>query len=146
MLNNARHRAMERLFGLPEDQVNAATVIAALVLAEMLHERARRLASGSMPSMADSALGATAVREGVYALSGQFLSDTPLLGSLIAIAVIGSVAQPAAARTLHLVRVASGQLHATFNHRYGHLIRHGQHHLRRASSIGRPRRSRPAAG
>ncbi|HUE26540.1 MAG TPA: hypothetical protein VMP89_07175 [Solirubrobacteraceae bacterium] len=145
LLNDARYRTMERFFGLPRDQVNAATAVAGLVLADAVSARVRRLLLGPNPSAADVALGASALRESVYAFSGQSPSETPLLGTLIVIGVLGHVARPVVGRTLHEVRVSSRRLrvafNGAFNSRYGHAVVRGQRKLKRASSVGRDRLS-----
>lgn len=139
VLNDGRYRAMERLLGLPKEQVNVATVVAGLVIAEALHARAGRLRRAPPPSLSDMALGASSLREGLYAVSGQSPSETPLVGTLIAIGVVGSLARPVVRTTLRGLRVSSRQLHDGFNHRYRHTIRHGRRHLSRAKHAGRKR-------
>src|SRR5690242_11206986 len=65
VLNETRYRAFERVLGVPRDQANAATAVAALMIAEMLYETSKRVARGpTLPSAGDSMLGLGFVREG----------------------------------------------------------------------------------
>ncbi len=146
VLNDGRYRAMERLFGLPKEQVNVATAVAGLIVAEAIRGRARRLLKGPALSFPEVALGASSLREGLYAVSGQSPSDTPLVGTLIALGVIGSLARPVVRTTLNGVRESSRQLHGAFNHRYGHVVRHGRRHLSKVGAVRESRRSPRADG
>jgi hypothetical protein len=139
LLNEARYRTMEQAFGLTKQQVNLATAVGALGVAAALQARWRRFMEGPLlPPRSDIALGVTTFRESVYAIVGPSASDIPLVGTLIAIGVAGSVAGPIVRRGLHSARVswhrASQQVHAGFNHRYGHVVGHGRRHLATAKS------------
>jgi hypothetical protein len=136
LLNHARYRMIERLFGVSKDQANAATLIAGLVVAEALHEKGKRMLAGpALPSAGDTALGTSALRVVVHGIAGPSSQDIPLVGTLIAIAALGRVARPAVGRTLHGVRVSSQRIHVAFGHRYGHLIGDGRRPLYRARPL-----------
>jgi hypothetical protein len=145
LLNEARYRTMEQVFGLSKEQVNMATVVGALGVAAAMQARWRRFMEGPpLPPVPDMALGITTFRESVYAVVGPSAADIPLLGTLIAIGVIGSVTRPVVVRGLRGIRVSSQRVsqraHAGFNHRYGHLVGHGRRHLARVKSARREKR------
>ena len=138
LLNEARYRTMEQAFGLTKEQVNAATLIGALGVAAALQARWRRMMEGPLlPPLPDLALGITTFRESVYAVVGPSAADIPLLGTLIAIGVIGSLGRPIVVRGVHGVRTSSHRAHSAFQHRYGHMVGHGRRHLERVRSARR---------
>ena len=142
LLNEARYRAMARLFGLPRDQANLATVILALVLAETVHERTQRMLSApAPPAGADVLLGAASLRELLRSLAGPNSRDTPLLGTLLMLAVLGGPARRAAIRSAQGIRASSNRTYAGFRHRYGYLVDPG--HLRQRRADRRSARRAP---
>lgn len=122
VLNEARCRTVERVFGVRRDQVNLTTVIALLLVAEQARRRAERLKPPRRASVADVAIGVGALRESVYGVAGPASRDTPLAGSLIAIAVLGGLVRPPVVRSIHGMRASSRRMHTIFLGRYGHLI------------------------
>jgi hypothetical protein len=54
--------------------------------------------------------------------SGPPSQDTPLVATLVTIAVIGAVARPVLTGAAHRIRTSSHHAKASFNHRYGHLL------------------------
>ena len=125
LLNEARYRTVERVFGVPRDQVNLTTAIAALVLAQTMQARAERLKPSRGPSVADFAIGVGGLRESIYSVAGPASRDTPLVGTLIALAVLGGLVRPPVARSVRGVKSSSRRMHTMFLGRYGHLV--GQH-------------------
>jgi hypothetical protein len=122
LLNEARYRTLERLFGVGKDQANAATLVVGLVLADALREPAARMLRGpGFPSFGDASIGASALREVVYGIAGPSSRDAPLVGTLIAVGVFGHLARPLVGQAVHGIRDSSRRFHAAFNHRYGHL-------------------------
>ena len=123
MVNDARYRTIERLFGVPREQSNLVTLIALAVLAEAAHDKAERVLRGpGGPTRTETALGAGVLRESLKGLAGPASSDTPLFGTLVAIAVLGGLSRPALGRSVRGIRVFSDRTRLSFNHRYGHLI------------------------
>jgi hypothetical protein len=135
LLNETRYRALEAI-GVRRDDANFATVIIALMLAETLEEnRKRLLAQPTMPPLSDSTMGLAFVREGIYALAGPSARDTPLVGTLVSLALAAAVARPAVRAASHGIRDSSRRMHTAFNHRYGHLVAHGRRHARRVRDV-----------
>ena len=126
LLNEARYRTVERVFGVPRDQVNLTTAIVALVLAQRMQTRAERLKPSRGPSVADFAIGVGGLRESIYSVAGPASRDTPLVGTLIALAVLGGLVRPPVARSIRGVKSSSRRMHTMFLGRYGHLV--GLHH------------------
>ena len=94
LLNEARYRTFERTFGVSRDQVNLTTVMLALVAAEAIHTQAQKVKPSRRPTVADAAIGVGALRESIYSVAGPASRDTPLVGSLIALAVLGGLVRP----------------------------------------------------
>ena len=131
LLNEARHRTIERLFGVSRDQSNIVTLIAVGVLAEAAHDKAEHVLRGpGGPTRTDAALGSAALKGVVHGIAGPS-SDT--FGILVAIALLGGLSGPALGRSLHGIRALSHRTRLSFNHRYGHLgptvAVEGEHHL-----------------
>jgi hypothetical protein len=126
LLNEARCRTVERMFGVRRDQVNLTTVIALLLVAEQLHRRAERLKPPRRASLADFAIGGGAIRESIYGVAGPASRDTPLAGTLIVIAVLGGLVRPPVVRSIRGMRSSSRRMHTMFLGRYGHLIGHSR--------------------
>ena len=123
LLDEARHRAVKRLFGVSRDQSWAVTLIALAALAQAAHEKSDQMLRGpGGPTRADVALGAAALRELLAWIPGPSSRDTPLVGTLVMIAVVGAGVRPGLSRTAHGIRTSSHRARQSFNHRYGHLL------------------------
>ncbi len=124
LLNEARYRTMQRLFGVSRDQVNLTTAIAALVLAGAVRDRMDRILNApSFPSATDVTFGAGVLRELVYGAAGPWSRDTPFFGTLVTIAVLGGLARPAAGTSVRNISAASQRMRRLFDGRYGHVLR-----------------------
>lgn len=127
LLNEARYRTIQRLFGVSRDQVNLTTAIAALVLAGAVHDRAEQMLNApGAPSATDAALGAGVLRELIYGAAGPWSRDTPLFGTLVTIAVLGGLAKPAVGVSVRNIRASSRRMKLLFGGRYGHLLARNQ--------------------
>jgi hypothetical protein len=124
LLNEARCRTIENVFGVPREQVNLTTGILALVLADTIHTRAQKLKPSRRPTVADAAIGVGALRESIYGVAGPASRDTPLVGTLIALAILGGLVRPGVARSIHGMKASSRRMHTMFLGRYGHLVGH----------------------
>jgi hypothetical protein len=123
VLNEARYRTFERLFGVQRDEANLLTAVALLTAAEAAHERIEQMLSGpAWPSAGATALGLGVGRELLQEVAGPASRETPLFGSLVTIAVLGGALRPAIKASAHGVAGASRRLSVAFHHRYGHLI------------------------
>jgi hypothetical protein len=115
--NEARHRAFERVLGLPRDQANLATAIAILATAEAVRARTARLRV-SGPSFGELAFGSAAFRELILGPPKLGAPPMPLFTGLVAIAAGGTL-------VLALERSSRGVRAATrgFFRRYGNHAR-----------------------
>jgi hypothetical protein len=133
VINDVRYRTIQGLFHVPRDQVNLATFIGLLVLAEGVGAHGRRLRGAARPpSWADNAIGAAVVSEVLSGLAGPSSRDTPLLGALLAIAAIGGVARATLGKSARSLRDSSRRTDLAFHRRYGYLIDPGHWRARRA--------------
>jgi hypothetical protein len=120
LLDEARHQAVKRLFGVSRDQSSTVTLIALAMLAQAAHEKMDQMLRGpGGPTRADVALGAVAARELLTWIPGRSSRDTR---TLLAIAVAGALVRPVLSRTAHGIRTSSHRARLSVNHRYGHLL------------------------
>ena len=123
LLDEARYRVVNRLFGVDRDHSWEVTLIALAVLASAAHEKSDQMLKGpGGPSRTDVAFGVVGLRELLARISGPPSQDTPLFSTLVTIAVVGAVARPILSRAAHRIRASSHDVRASFNHRYGHLL------------------------
>jgi hypothetical protein len=124
LLVEARHRVAARLFGVSRDESFLVTAIALGTLAGALHDRAARaLAAPSTPSLGDTVLAAGVIKESVHGIAGAWSKDTPLFNTLVAIAVLGTLARPVLRVSFRDVKASAHRVRVGFDHRYGHLVR-----------------------
>jgi hypothetical protein len=128
MLNDGRYRAFQRLFAIERNDVNLVSLIALLVMAERTQATTRRLRGHRGPTVAENFMGFGIVREALARVAGPASRDTPLLSTLLAIAVVGGAARSG----LHGIRGSGHRADVAFHHRYGYLIDPGHWRARRA--------------
>jgi hypothetical protein len=128
LLNDARYRTFQRVFAIERKDVNLVTLIALLLMAERAQATTRKLRSRRGPTMAEDFMGFGMVREALCRVAGPDYRDTPLLSTLLAIAVIGGTARSG----LHGIRGSGHRADVAFHHRYGYLIDPGHWRRRRA--------------
>ena len=132
-LNHARYRSMERAFGVSRDQANLATFIAVVGLSEALQAQGRKAAGAAKPPSAiDNLMGLTMLSELLRSVAGPSSRDTPLLGTLMAFAALGTVARSFARKSAHGVYGSSHRMDLAFHRRYGYLVDPGHWRARRA--------------
>lgn len=124
LFNDARYRLIRRLFGVSRrDQVNVVTVIGLLLLADAAHEKVEGLVTGpGGPTRSDVLFVSGALNGMLENLGGSHIQETPLLGTLVAGALLAGASRGVARRTTHGVRSGSHEMRRAFNHRYGRLI------------------------
>jgi hypothetical protein len=123
LLDAARYRAVKRFVGVPRDQSWTVTLIALAVLARAAHDKSDQMLRGpGGPTRADVTLGAAAVRELLTWIPGRSSRDTPLVGTMVAIAVAGALVRPGVSRIAQGVRTSSHRARLSFSHRYGHSL------------------------
>jgi hypothetical protein len=128
LLDDARNRTFQRLFGIERDDVNLVTLIALLLMAERIQAASRKVRAGRGPTLAEDFLGFGIVREALCRVAGPDARDTPLLASLLAIAVIGATARSG----LRSVHGSGHRADVAFHKRYGYLVDPGHWRQRRA--------------
>jgi hypothetical protein len=123
LLDEARYRAVHRLFGVSREESWPVTLIALVLLAQATHDKLEQTLTGpGGPTRADAVLGVAALRELLTGIPGPSSRDTPLLGTLMTIAVLGAMARPGLNRAVHYIRTSSHRAQLSFNHRYGHRL------------------------
>ena len=130
LLNEARGRVVQRMFGVPKDNSALVTVVALAVLTEAIHENVRKAAkSPAAPSQGDSLLGFAIVNEVVRGIAGAGSGDSQFFGPLVTFALVSASVSPAVRASLRGLKSAR----ADFDHRYGHLIRRNRPFLSSAT-------------
>jgi hypothetical protein len=116
-----RQKALERVFGAQRDQSLLITVIAAGAVAEGVHSAASRAkqATTTPPSLGDSFIAATVVKEGMNSVIGVKSTDRPFVGTLIAAAVLTKLLRPVVSENLHRMRARTHRSLTALRRRYG---------------------------
>lgn len=95
LIDEARHRAVERLFGVSREQSWQVTLIALVLLASAAHDKSDRVLKGpGGPTRSDVMLGAAGVREVLTWIPGPSSRNTPLVGTLVMVALVGALVRP----------------------------------------------------
>jgi hypothetical protein len=124
LLNEARARAITRLFGISGPNSALVTIIALALAAQTAHRKvARMLNAPGTPEIGELAIGASVLTGSVRWLAGPGVGEFPLFGPLILFAVVGHAVRPALRSAVHGVRSSTHRAHAGLDHRYGHIIR-----------------------
>lgn len=122
LANEARYRTLERVFGIQRADANLLTAVIALTLANSMYEKVAGTGPPRPPSISDVAIGVGALRESIYGVAGPASRDTPLGGTLIALAVLVGLTRPTVARSMHGMKASSRRFTQTFHGRYGYLV------------------------
>jgi hypothetical protein len=113
VLNEVRHRSLRRTFGVSREQANLLTVVVALSATAAAYETAVRVIAAPFPmSGSDAAIGAYVVREVGLGIAGPAAREVPLVGTLVAVALIGRLALPELRRALRGIRAAEHRVRA----------------------------------
>jgi hypothetical protein len=106
-LNYVRHQALERVFGVPREYANIVTFALAVGAADAAYETSRRIVRAPhLPSAGDTAVGAIALRDAALGVAGPANRKAPLVGTLLAVAMLGGAALPVLRRTGVRLRAA----------------------------------------
>jgi hypothetical protein len=140
LINHARYQALARVLGVPREQANVATAVIALIVAETVQGRYRKLVRPrAMPAPGDMLGGAATLREVLSELTGLPPEDTPVLGTVLTGAALATIMRPAARRSARAARKlplgarkVSHGMNAAFHRRYGYLVDPGHHRASRA--------------
>jgi hypothetical protein len=124
LLNEARYRTMERVFGLSREQANLATIVLLLGVTAATRESAiKAMKAPGGPTVPDVALGIGIMREALQGVAGPSFDKTPLFGTLLTLAALAHISRPVASRTMHVVHSRTHRARLAFEHRYGHHVR-----------------------
>jgi hypothetical protein len=133
LANEARRRAMRRLFGIPVDTGSGiATLIALGALLEAIRRQTQSLPP--VPGRDNALIGLGILRETAYDIAGPASRSSRYFGTLLGIALIGGGTRIVVKKSAHGVRTLAHHAIADFNHRYGHLIRPNQRRQQNQSS------------
>jgi hypothetical protein len=105
LLNYARHRALNRLFGVSREQANLLTFILAIGATHVTITTAGRVIRAPFRiSGTDVATGGFLMREGAVGIAGPSASEVSPFATLLIIALAGGVAIPTLRRASHKLR------------------------------------------
>ena len=110
LLNEARHRVMSRVFGMPREHSNVMTLFVIAAFVRALQRAAAtpgtqvRKAQSSPTAIGDTMIGTAVAKETVNSIAGHPARDTPFAAALIALAMTVYTFRAATKRLLHAVR------------------------------------------
>ena len=110
LLNEARHRIMSRVFGMPREHSNLMTLFVLAAFVRALQRGAAapgtqvRKARSSPTAIGDTIIGTAVAKETVNSIAGHPARDTPFAAALIALAMTLYTSRAAIKRLLHAVR------------------------------------------
>jgi hypothetical protein len=115
LLNEARYRAIQGVFGVGRHQVNLMTAIAALMLAEAAHAKTVRLRSGLRgPTRADVLLADGLLNALGQGIAGPVARETPFFAAIIGTAAVGAVATRVVQGASRDIKAASHRIKLSF--------------------------------
>jgi hypothetical protein len=124
LLNEARARAITRLFGISGPNSALVTLIALGLAAETAHRKVSRVLSApGAPELGGVTLGTSALTESARWIAGPGIGEFPLFGPLVLFAVVAHTTRPVLRSAIHGARTSAHRAHASLDHRYGHIIR-----------------------
>ena len=110
LLNEARHRILSRVFGMPREHSNLMTLFVIGAFVRELQRAAAapgtqvRKARSSPTAVGDTMIGVGAARETVNSIAGHPARDTPFAAELIAFALTVYAFRAGIKRLLHALR------------------------------------------
>jgi len=111
VLNHLRYQALHRWLGVSREEANIITVALALGAADAAYETTRRIVRApGLPSAGDTAIGGVALRDAALGVVGPANRERPLVGTLLAFAVLGGVALPGLRRATARLRAAEHRI------------------------------------
>jgi len=111
--NHLRYQALARMFGASREQANVVTVVLLLGAADGVYEAARRVTGARVPvSGADAAFGAIALRDAALSVAGPGGRQIQGFGTLVAVAMLGSLAAPTLRRSARRIQTAQQRVRA----------------------------------
>jgi hypothetical protein len=115
LLNEIRHRAVTRVFGVSRRDSNVLTGVAVVLAAAGLQGGAARVrAVRKHPSGAEATLGAVALKETAHGLAGEWSRGVPSFGALIAFALLAKSLGPTVRSTWHDMQASLHGVRATW--------------------------------
>jgi hypothetical protein len=96
VLNHVRYQVLERSFGVSREQANVLTFVLVASAADAAYVATRKVVRVPLRlSATDSAIGAIALRDAALRVVGPEAREGPLVGTLLAFAIVGRFALPA---------------------------------------------------
>jgi len=117
VLDDVRHRCVRRAFGVPPELENLLTVVLAMTALSGTTRIAGR-AMRMRPGAGDTAAGVLLLREGAIGIAGPSARATPMLGTLLAAAMVGGIALPGLRRAAHAASEAERRMRLERIRRY----------------------------
>src|SRR3954447_22259305 len=93
LLNEARHRILGQVYGLPRQDANVLSAFAANSAAGAARSGAARMRA-VRPTRGDTMIATALLRESVYGIAGPWSRTTPHFGALLGLAIVGAPSHP----------------------------------------------------
>ena len=111
VVNQLRHLALRRMFGVSREQANLLTFVLAAGAADAAYLAARHAVRAPLGlSGTDAALGGLVLRESALGLAGPASRGAPWFGTLLAFAVLRGVVRPGMRRAVGSARATEQRL------------------------------------
>jgi hypothetical protein len=112
LLKEARSRTLERAFGVPRDQQFLLTLVLLGLAGRAVAVRTRHMLESApgRPSRNGLLIGSSMLDEAAHMLAGDSTPDAPLVGSLVAFALLAALTRPAVRDVRAVARTAKAEL------------------------------------
>lgn len=112
LLKEARSRTLERTLGVPRDQQFLLTLVLLGMAGRAVAVRTRRALDSApgRPSRNGLLIGSSMLDEGAHMLAGDSTPDAPLVGSMVALALLAALVRPGVHDIRAAARTARAQL------------------------------------
>ena len=107
LFNSTRYAVLRSTLGISREQANIVTFFGALLAGDAVYATARRVVRAPLRvSGTDVLLGALGIREAAFGITGPQSRDVRLFGTLVAGALLASIAVPGLRRAARRMREA----------------------------------------
>jgi hypothetical protein len=107
LLNEARHRTIQSALGVSRRDSNLVTAaVVALAVAGVERNAARMRAMRVRPSLAGTAIGAAAMKEGLHTVAGDWSRTSPFFGGMIVAVLLEKSFGPSLRMAAHSARAS----------------------------------------
>jgi hypothetical protein len=124
LVNEARYRSLDRLFGISREDSTLVTLVALGTLGAAGQRAWAKFMEGPpLPEFGDTLLAVGGVQGLFSGMAGELARDSPDLLALVAFSVVATSVRPVVGRSWRTAHAATHAARMGFDHRYGHIFR-----------------------